>query len=163
MTFSRYQRSSILASNPQAVFEWHQQPEAIEELMPPWEPVTVVSRTGQMTDNTLMLTLRLHLPLGIQLDWLAQHQGYIENEQFQDLQVRGPFAYWLHTHRFETVASTEQQHCRMTDDIEYQLPFHMLSEPLIGWYVYQKLDRVFAYRHQVLENKFGASRLSAAV
>ena len=46
MTRLRYRRHTRIAAPAEEVFSWHARPGALERLTPPWEQVTVESRTG---------------------------------------------------------------------------------------------------------------------
>ena len=37
----------------------------------------------------------------------------------------------------------------LTDDITFTLPMEWASEPMIGWFVLQRLQDMFEYRHKV--------------
>jgi hypothetical protein len=67
------------------------------------------------------------------------------------VQRKGPFAYWYHRHRFEPTARGTTL---MTDEIEYAVPFGRLGEWLAGWFVRQKLQRMFDYRHNEIIRLF---------
>lgn len=127
-----------------AVFRWHEQPQAFEKLTPPWEPVTLVEQTGGIRDGA-----RVVLRIGrgpFALRWVAEHRGYIPGRQFQDVQVQGPFASWVHTHRFEPDG---EYACFLEDHIEYSLPFGRLGRWLSGAIARRRLQRLFDYRHLV--------------
>lgn len=126
------------------VFAWHEAPGALEKLTPPWEPVTVVERHGSIRDGDRTV-LRVG-PRPFRLTWVAEHRGYIPNRQFRDVQVRGPFARWEHTHAFEPDGPGG---CFLEDRIEYELPFGWLGRVLGGAFTRRKLERMFAYRHAV--------------
>lgn len=79
--------------------------------------------------------------------WLVEHQGYIHNEQFQDVLLRGPFATYTHTHTFTPdgpKAST------LTDSIEYALPLGVPGAAVAGRYARNTFKRVFQYRHALM-------------
>jgi uncharacterized protein len=86
---------------------------------------------------------------------LAEHQNYIINQQFQDRQIKGPLAYWCHTHQFEPVNETKSQ---LTDKIEYRLPGFGLGELMMGNHIKDKLNRIFRYRHRVLNRDLNLHR-----
>lgn len=69
--------------------------------------------------------------------------------RFVDLQVRGPFRFWRHTHEFETLTD---QSTRMTDHVEYRLGWGP-----IGWFADRLvipvlLRRLFEYRQNAMDN-----------
>ena len=151
-------KKSLIQAPAQQVFDWHKRPEAVADLTPPWEPVTLQCRSGGIDEDGSEVVLRLR-PLSpvvpwIYLDWLARHEGYIEQPplfEFTDRQIAGPFAYWCHTHR---VIPENDTSCWLVDDITYQVPLTPLGEWIGGCYVRHKLNRMFAYRHAVTQQAF---------
>jgi uncharacterized protein (TIGR01777 family) len=136
-------RSTRIEAPAGEVFRWHARPGAFERLTPPWEPVELVEQTGGIADGA-----RVVLRIGAgpaRLRWVAEHRDYVEGEQFRDVQVEGPFARWVHTHRFEQDGPDA---CTLEDHIEYALPAGALGRLAGGAYARAKLDRVFAYRHR---------------
>ena len=108
-----------LSSKVEDVFEYHRREGALERLIPPWSSLQVIKRDKDLKDASIVI-LRLNVgPIGIR--WIAQHLGYIQNRQFQDKMIKGPFRYWLHTHSF--VPSELDNNCIMEDRIDYSLPF----------------------------------------
>lgn len=83
--------------------------------------------------------------------WLAEHVEYDPPHLFADVQRRGPFAYWYHRHLF---APTTQGTTLMTDEVEYALPLGWLGAWLGGGFVRAKLQKMFDYRHQVVQQSF---------
>ena len=45
----------------------------------------------------------------------------------------------------------DENTCRYIDSIDYKLPIGCLGEFLGGWFVRQKLKKMFAYRHQLVK------------
>lgn len=126
------------------VFCWHARPDALEKLTPPWEQAQVLERSGGIQNGGRVVLLVGRWPL--QTRWVAEHFDYIEGRQFRDRQVRGPFAYWDHTH---LVTPDGPEACWLEDRIEYALPLGRLGQLAAGWMVRRKLARLFAYRHRV--------------
>jgi len=87
--------------------------------------------------------------------WIAEHQDCEDGRYFSDIQVSGPFAYWKHTHTFESDGPLA---CFLEDRVEYALPFGFLGRWFAGRYVRRKLANVFAYRHEVTAREFAAGR-----
>jgi hypothetical protein len=126
------------------VFRWHARPGAFERLNPPWEPVKIVACHGGV-ENGAVVVLRMGLgPLSQY--WVAEHRDYQEGRQFRDVQVSGPFAHWVHTHRFEPDGPSA---CYLEDHIEYALPLGLIGQLGGGAWVRRKLERMFTYRHRI--------------
>lgn len=127
------------------VFRWHTRPGAFERLTPPWEPVALVARNTGVTNGSLAVLRRRFGPLSQY--WVAEHRDYEEGRQFRDVQVSGPFAHWVHTHRVEPDGPSA---CYLEDHIEYVLPLGKVGRLGGGAFVRRKLERMFTYRHRIL-------------
>jgi len=136
-------RSRIEASH-RRVYDWHARPGALERLTPPWENVRIVERTGGLEDGG-RVTLELRVgPKTVR--WVAEHEDYESGRFFVDLQLSGPFKYWKHTH---TMHDASNGACTLEDRVEYQLPGGALGRWLTHDPVQNKLENLFAYRHDV--------------
>jgi ligand-binding SRPBCC domain-containing protein len=149
-----YERSTELKAGPEEVFRWHEQPEAFERLTPPWERVEVVHRTHAGLVDGSRVTLRVGRRPFRQI-WVAEHSDVVPGRGFTDFMVTGPFACWRHEHRF---APDGTGGSRLTDRIEYALPLGALGRLFGGWFVRRKLERMFAYRHEVTARELGGVR-----
>jgi uncharacterized protein (TIGR01777 family) len=141
-TFEKQSRLAVPAS---WVFDWHLRRGAFERLNPPWEQAKVIARQGGIHDEG-SVTLRVPIWGPIRQTWVSKHQGYLPGEQFQDRQVKGPFASLLHTH---LVKPDGPDACFLLDQLEYTLPFGPFGA-FGESFVRSKLERVFAYRHQLM-------------
>lgn len=141
---ARFTKSTPLAAPAAFAFAWHERPGAFERLTPPWEPVRVVKRRGGIRDGDRLVMEMGRWPASIR--WVAEHRDYRPGESFRDVQVRGPFARWEHTHRFEAAG---ENRCVLVDDIEYDLPLGRLGNAAGGTFARRRLERMFRYRHAV--------------
>lgn len=138
------------------LFDWHRRPGAFERLMPPWEKLELVRRVGGI-ENGARTVLRLRKgPL--RLRWEAVHRDFVEGRQFVDEQVRGPFARWVHTHRFE---ADGDQASILDDRVEYQLKFGAPGALLAGGMIAKQLERMFQFRHRRTRDDLVRQRLFA--
>jgi ligand-binding SRPBCC domain-containing protein len=69
---------------------------------------------------------------------------------FTDVQVRGPYRSWHHTHSF----SAESGGTRMVDVVNYELPLGILGAFAHKIGVRRDLEGVFDYRRQVIASLF---------
>jgi ligand-binding SRPBCC domain-containing protein len=138
-----FEKRTRIPAPASAVFAWHESPEALRRLIPPHDPVKVVSATGGIRDGARVVLAIGYWPC--QMHWVALHKGYIAGIQFTDVQERGPFKSWEHTHR---VLPDGSDACFLVDHVEYELPFGILGRVLGSPLVRRKLRRMFAWRHQ---------------
>ena len=144
-----FEQSTELPASSEAVYAWHARPGAFERMVPPWDAVRVVERTGGLENGRLVLEVRIG-PL--RQRWVAQHRSGTPGLEFVDEQVEGPFASWVHTHRFEPLGPAR---CRLLDRIVYELPFGAAGELAAGA-VAARLGRTFRYRHRTLADDLAA-------
>lgn len=154
MKRQKFIKQSEIDGSPEEVFAFHEDPEVLMKLTPPWERVEVIEFAGSIKVGTKTIIKTFVGPFT--KIWEAEHTEYIANRLFADKQIRGPFAYWYHRHRFEPTATGTTM---MIDEIDYALPFGWLGNLFGGAFVRAKLERMFAYRHKVLQQRF--SRKSA--
>jgi len=142
-------RSRLPAPADEA-YRWHSRPGAFERLNPPWDPATVVSRTGGIEEEGS----RLHLRVGpLHLPWIAEHRDAVPGRRFRDVQVQGPFAHWVHDHLFEPDGP---ESCWLADRVEYALPAGRAGDLLGGRAVARMLKRLFTYRHRTTADDLAA-------
>jgi uncharacterized protein (TIGR01777 family) len=151
-----FERRSTLPCSAEAAYRWHASSGALERLTPPWEGIELVSRRGGFADGAETV---LRVPVGpVRRRWLARHRDHIPGRQFVDEQIEGPFASWVHTHRFIPRGADA---CDLEDRVEFEpplgLPGRVFGEPFIR----RTLERVFSYRHHVTHDDLLAhARLS---
>ncbi|MGQ0508443.1 MAG: SRPBCC family protein [Myxococcaceae bacterium] len=138
-----FEKSVELPLTAAHAFALHEQPGILEALSPPWEKMEVVQPPTSLKAGTEVV---LRMKLGpVWMTWQAKHTRYEPPRLFEDVQAKGPFAKWIHQHRFEDLPGGR---CRMTDHIEYALPLAPLSWPVDTLVVRRKLTRLFEFRHE---------------
>lgn len=129
-------------------FRWHEFDGAFNRLTPAWEPVEMVSKTGGIADGEVQLRVKVG-PLKLKVT--ARHSRFVQDQQFFDEMVGGPFKVWEHFHKFDDGLHGEKT--ILTDQIRYQIKLGWLGHLVAGRMVRKKLERLFAYRHQVTKNE----------
>ena len=134
-------------------------PGALGRLIPPWEPIRLLSKTspGVELNSEVELSVPLAPPpfesgpfekLGRTV-WHAKHIELSPPNSFTDLQLSGPFKRWNHQHLFREMENGTSQ---LRDCIDFELPFHPVSTLFANWFVKMKLERTFRFRHARTEN-----------
>lgn len=148
MKSQQFVRRTRIAASAEELFAWHAAPGALQRLTPPWEPVEV-EKEGRIEEGSETV---LRIRVGpFSLRWVARILDCIPGRSFRDVQVRGPFSSWQHTHRMEPDGSSASW---LEDRIEYVLPFGWLGRWLGGWMVRRRLDQMFEYRHRITREAF---------
>ena len=149
-TATRYIRRVALPVSAEAAFHWHELPGALERLIPPWERVEVLQRSGGIEAGARVELVNRLGPL--RLRWLAEHTAYAPPHEFRDVQLAGPFAQWEHTHRVES----QGDGAVLQDEVNYVIPGGVLGRWLGGRYIQRKIDRMFQYRHATTADDLAA-------
>ncbi|MDX2150768.1 MAG: SRPBCC family protein [Bryobacteraceae bacterium] len=140
----RFTYASEFAVPVEALFAFHERPDAFELLTPPRAGVRLLRRSGGLEAGA---EVELEVPLGpLRQRWLAVHTGYEKNRWFVDEQREGPFARWVHRHEFEPIGPARS---RLTDSIDLALPGGPLVNLAGALPVRLQLLRMFRYRHAV--------------
>ena len=143
---SVFARRSRLDVPLDAVFDWHERPGAFLRLAPPWEKIELLKCEGIHNGTQSEFELRFG---PFRKRWLAEHSDFQYGRKFQDVQIRGPFAEWKHTHAFEPDGPDA---CFLDDRIEYRIPLGIIGKLLAERFCQRQLERAFAYRHCVTRN-----------
>jgi ligand-binding SRPBCC domain-containing protein len=134
-------REQRLPEPPEAVFPFFADARNLEAITPPLlrfrlltpEPVSMGVGTF------LQYALRLR---GVPVRWDTLIQAWEPPHRFVDVQVRGPYRLWHHTHELEP----SDGGTLLRDTVRYALGFGALGEIARRAVVSRDLDAIFAYR-----------------
>ena len=130
------------------VFPFFAEARNLQTLTPPWlkfevlTPAPMVVRAGTLIDYRITVH-------GLTIRWRTEIAEWDPPHRFVDVQLRGPYTLWHHTHTFEE--SDGGTLCR--DRVRYR----PRGGALINWlFVRRDVERIFQYRQQRLWEIFGA-------
>jgi ligand-binding SRPBCC domain-containing protein len=86
----------------------------------------------------------------ILMRWDARIVEFEWDDHFCDEQAQGPFAYWRHCHRVFNETQDRIQGTRIVDDLVYELPLGIFSEPAHALIVRRQITAIFRHRQQRL-------------
>lgn len=139
-----FTRSMQMPVSAKVLADWHGKPGAFGRVQPPWEKASIVKKAAAIAND-----LEEHIRINIgpfKKMWIARYHDVIDGEQFCDLQVSGPFAYWDHKHIFKAIDEGKSE---LVDEVSYKEPLGPPGRFLAGKMIYNKLDRMFRYRHAI--------------
>jgi ligand-binding SRPBCC domain-containing protein len=142
----------------EAVFAFFANPDNLPVLMPKWqkariEHAFIVPPVGSSSDSLMagagsriILSFRPFPGSPLRVRWDAEITEFVLNSHFTDEQVKGPFAFWTHTHSIRNVDRAGIDITVITDQVEYEPPMGILGRLANRLFLRKQLERTFAYR-----------------
>jgi len=140
----KFIKESIIKAAPEKVFAFHQLPDAIERLIPPWENAKIIQKADISKIGSQAIIEQKIFGL-IPSRWVAEHTKHEPPKMFEDIQISGPFKSWRHRH----IILPDEKGAILRDEIEYEPPFWIFGQIAAPFAVVPKLEKMFAYRHEV--------------
>ena len=137
-------KESIIRAAPERVFAFHALPDAIERLIPPWENAKIIQKADISKIGSQAIIEQKIFGL-IPSRWVAEHTKYDPPEMFEDVQISGPFHSWRHDH----LIRAHRDGAVLRDEIHYEPPFWIFGQLAAPFAVVPKLEKMFAFRHEV--------------
>jgi hypothetical protein len=145
-----FQHSQTVSSPLQEVFGFFSRPENLERITPSQlrfetlTPPPIAMREGALIDYALTIK-------GVPVHWRSLITCYDPPNRFVDEQLKGPYAFWHHEHRFEAVPGGT----RIDDEVRYALPLGALGALAHRLFVRRDVERIFHHRETVIAEQFG--------
>jgi ligand-binding SRPBCC domain-containing protein len=152
VTSHRLERVQVIERPLEEVFAFFSDAENLETITPAFlhfritSPRPIVLAPGALLDYELRL-------FGVPFRWRTRIETFEPPHRFTDVQLRGPYRRWHHTHSFRRVATGTE----MTDVVEYQLPLGPLGALAHALLVRRSLRRIFDYRRDRIVERLGGS------
>jgi ligand-binding SRPBCC domain-containing protein len=148
MKVHMFAHAQVVPRPPHEVFEFFADAHNLEAITPPWLRFRIVTRRPIEMGEGTMLEYRLELHR-IPLRWLTRIEVWEPGRRFVDVQVRGPYRLWEHTHRFAAhVGGT-----LVEDTVRYALPLGPLGRLAHAAFVARDLRRIFDYRRAAVATR----------
>ena len=132
------------------VFPFFADARNLERITPPWvhfrilTPGPIAMRAGTLIDYRIRVR-------GVPLRWRTEIAEWDLPGHFVDVQLRGPYRLWRHTHSFVEVQGVTL----CCDEIRYAVVGGALVNRL---FVQPDVERIFAHRREVLAGLFPSGK-----
>jgi ligand-binding SRPBCC domain-containing protein len=143
-------REQRLPHPPEVVFPFFADARNLETLTPPWLGFTV-STPGPIEMRPgagIEYRLKLH---AVPIRWRTTIAVWDPPRRFVDVQVRGPYRLWHHTHDFEPDGNGGTV---MRDTVRYAIPLGPLGEMAHRLLVRRDLEAIFDFRRTAIGAHF---------
>ena len=145
MAFQVHQEQ-LLSYPIEQVFRFFASPENLNLLTPPWVNFSILSpQSIEMAVGTI-IEYRIRLR-GVPVTWRSEITEWQPPFAFCDVQLRGPYRFWVHRHTFEEKPGGTL----VTDHVDYGVLGGALVNRL---FVAGELRRIFGYRKTRLHELF---------
>jgi ligand-binding SRPBCC domain-containing protein len=142
-------RTTEIAAPLPEVFAFFSEPANLGLITPPSMGFRIVEGPDRSLRAGDRIVYRIRVA-GLPLRWVTRITEWEENRTFTDVQEKGPYSVWVHTHTFEEVDGK----VRMHDLVRYELPLGMVGRISAGWFVRRQLAAIFDYRERVIRERF---------
>ena len=146
------EREQLVPAPLEAVVGFFADAANLDALTPPWlrfrilTPLPIEMRADARIEYQLRLA-------GVPVRWRSRIAKWDPPHGFVDVQERGPYALWEHTHRFRPCGDG----VLMADVVRYALPFGPLGALAHGLGVQAMLAAIFDYRFARIRQRFGSA------
>lgn len=145
------EREVAIPAPRERVFAFFADARNLERLTPPSLSFEILTPGEIRMCAGAIIEYRLRVS-GLPVRWRTVIEAWEPPYRFIDVQQRGPYALWRHTHAFEeTSAGT-----LMRDRVEYALPFGPLGRLVRRLLVGRRLDEIFTFRARVIGEVFAS-------
>ena len=128
------------------VFAFFENPNNLGRITPPEmqfqiiTPVPIVMRVSALIDYVIRIG-------GLSLRWTTLITQYDPPHEFVDVQLKGPYSFWHHQHRFTAVEGGTE----ISDTVHYALPGGFAGTLVHSIIVRRQLDRIFDHRQTMIQ------------
>lgn len=136
-----YTRSTLVPASAEDLYRFHENPHNLGRISPPGLTILEI-RADEIARPGAEFTLVVRQG-PFTLHWTGRWETATSPRLLVDIGVKCPFALWRHHHIFEPHADGT----RMTDRVEFRLPWHLggpFGDLVCRWVVF---PRMFAARH----------------
>lgn len=149
MTIYTFETSLWLPSPIDEVFPFFADARNLETITPPWLKFEVLTPAPIRIQQGTLIDYRIRVH-GFRLRWRTQITAWEPPRRFVDVQLRGPYRLWEHTHTFHP----ENGGTRCTDHVRYHPLGGGLTHRL---FVRRDVERIFEFRQLKLKELFAAA------
>jgi ligand-binding SRPBCC domain-containing protein len=142
-------RTQRIAAPLEDVFAFFSNPGNLARITPPWLSFRIHGSVPRELSEGARLEYRIRWA-ALSTRWVTRIATWSPPHEFVDVQEKGPYETWIHTHRF----AEEDGGVVMHDHVDYALPFGALGRFVHGLRVRRQLEDIFDFRRLAIDEIF---------
>lgn len=144
------EQSQRIAASPERVFPFFSDPANLARITPPWLNFRIAGEPPDRIAEGVRIEYRIRW-MHLSFRWVTRITRWNPPSGFQDVQEKGPYRTWTHTHAFRPVEGGVE----MSDRVDYALPFGPIGRIAHALVVRRQLRKIFDFRAKAIEEIFG--------
>lgn len=131
-------------------WEFFSTPKNLDMLTPDDMSFNIISGADDKAYAGQLITYKIKPLFNIPMNWVTEITHCVHQKYFTDEQRFGPYKFWHHQHHFNEV----KDGVIMKDVLNYALPFGLLGELMGKLMLHKKVQQIFSYREEKLNEIF---------
>lgn len=150
MSIYTLRREQFIARPVEEVFQFFSEAANLQEITPAYLDFRILTpQPIEIREGTLLdYRLKWH---GLPVRWRTRIVEWRRPYRFVDVQLKGPYRLWHHTHTFEA----KDGGTHMTDVVNYALPLGPLGALAHALMVERDVEGIFDFRREKIQTMFG--------
>ena len=144
-------RTQTIAAPLDEVFAFFSDPGNLARITPPWLSFRIHGEAPRPLAEGSRIEYRIRWGW-LRLGWVTRITRWRPPHEFEDVQERGPYRRWAHTHRFRAT----ERGVMIEDHVDYALPLGPLGRLVHALRVRRQLEGIFDYRREAIVRIFTA-------
>jgi ligand-binding SRPBCC domain-containing protein len=140
------ERTQIVPRPIEEAFRFFSDPRNLERLTPAFLQFKFLSPPPETVQAGSEIDYQIRL-YGIPVHWRTRIELVDAPHKFVDVQEKGPYALWRHSHSFRDLGGGATE---MKDRVEYAMPLGPLGEIAYHLFVARSLAQIFEFREREL-------------
>lgn len=143
-------KKQIVHTDLNTCWDFFSNPANLKVITPDYMGFNVKTQTPNEMYEGLIIGYNVSPLFNIPMEWVTEITHVKDKLFFVDEQRVGPYKLWHHEHHFKEV----EEGVEMIDIVSYQPPFGILGKLVHPFIIKPKLEQIFAYRFQKVEDIF---------
>lgn len=145
-----FETEQIINQPIEVVFDFFSKAENLQRITPPLLDFHILTELPIEMKKGTLIEYRLKVR-GLPMRWKTLIDEWQPPYKFVDLQLKGPYKTWHHTHQFKSLGPNQTL---MTDIVRYEVPFGYLGLVADALIVKKDIQKIFAFRKIEIERIF---------